>query len=55
MRGTIYLMAIDLGAYLFSLFLAYAARANVFPRFLPTPKFSFTFLYHLGLWWMPLA
>lgn len=48
-------MAIDLGAYLFSLFLAYEARANVFPRFLPTPKFSFTFLYHLGLWWMPLA
>lgn len=47
-------MAIDLGAYLCSLLLAYGARVKLFPRFLPTPKFPFTFLYHLSLWWIPL-
>ncbi len=55
MRGILYIVAIDLGAYFLSLALAYEARVKVFPHFLPTPKFSFTFLYHLGLWWIPLA
>ncbi len=54
MRGVLYLTVIDLLAYYVSLLLAYWARVSLFPRFLPTPKFSFTLFHYLALWWIPL-
>jgi len=54
MRSILYLIGTDLLAYYISLILAYQARTNLFPRFLTTPKFTFTFLHYLVLGWIPL-
>lgn len=48
------LLALDLGAFYFSLLIAWILRAEVFPWIIPgLPVFVFSYMHFLSLWWIP--
>jgi undecaprenyl-phosphate galactose phosphotransferase len=51
---TVALMLTDLGAYFASLFIAWAARQEVFYRLVEGLHSGFSYGYYMELWWIPL-